>query len=137
MAFRFVISDPKTGKSFQKELDKSKVSNLIGSKLGDEFDGGILDVPGYKLRISGGSGKTGAPMKKGVSGSATKKLLLSQGIGFNSNVKGIKRRKLVRGTTIGTDVSQVNVVVVKHGKQTLENIFGSKDSSKENTEEKK
>ena len=46
---KFVINDTKTGKSYSKEVEADKVQALLGKKLRDDFDGGIIDLPGYKL----------------------------------------------------------------------------------------
>ena len=124
-SYKFIISDPKSGKSYQKEIeDISKINSVLGMIIGTEFDGGILDLPGYKLKITGGSTKTGAPIKKGVFGTVTKRVLLSKGIGFNSKISGLKRRKSVRGTTLAQDIAQVNTTVSKAGKQSLDELFG-------------
>ncbi|MFH1126979.1 MAG: 30S ribosomal protein S6e [archaeon] len=131
MGIKFVIADAKTAKCYQKEVDVSKISSLIGSKVADEFDGGIIDIPGYKLKITGGSGKGGFPMKKGIIGSAVQPVLLSFGPGMRSKMDGLRRRKTVCGAAVSRDVSQVNVKVVKYGKQSLDSIFGIAGKAKE------
>ncbi len=133
MNVKFVINDPTTGKSYQKEVEQSKIENLFGLKMGDEFDGGIIDLPGYKLKITGGSDKDGFPMKKGVEGTGRKRLLLSGGVGYRPKEKGVKRRKTVRGDVIADDIVQINCVVVKEGKQKLEEILGKKEEEQTQT----
>ncbi len=131
MNVKFVINDPKTGKSYQKEVEQSKIEALFGLKIGDEFDGGIIDLPGYKLKITGGSDKDGFPMKKGVEGTGRKRLLLSGGVGYNPKEKGVKRRKTVRGEMIAEDIAQINCMVVKVGKQSLDELFGKAGGEQE------
>ncbi len=133
MNVKFVINDPTTGKSYQKEVEQSKIENLFGLKIGDEFDGGIINLPGYKLKITGGSDKDGFPMKKGVEGTGRKRLLLSGGVGYRPKEKGVKRRKTVRGDVIADDIVQINCVVVKEGKQKLEEILGKKEEEQTQT----
>lgn len=133
MAIKFVIADVKTAKCYQKEVEGSKISTLNGLKIADEFDGGVIDLPGYKLKITGGSGKSGFPMKKGVLGTSVQSALLSHGLGMKKKFKGLRKRKTVVGANISSELSQVNVAVVKYGKQSLDSIFGSG----ENTEETK
>lgn len=125
MTVKFVIADTKAAKCYQKEADDSKMSGLAGMKIADEFDGGIIDLPGYKLKITGGSAKGGFPMKKGVVGSAVQAILLSRGQGMKLKKRGMRKRKSVCGTALSSGVSQVNVKVVKYGKQPLDSIFGS------------
>ena len=133
MAIKFVISDPKTAKSYQKDVDDSKITQIIGMKIGDEFDGGIIDLPGYKLKVTGGSNKSGFPMKKGTAGSALQSVLLSYGAGMRTNKRGLRKRKTVIGATVSRELSQVNARVDKYGKQALDSIFGTtekKDAEK-------
>ncbi len=131
MAIKFVIADTKKAKCYQKEVDASKISQLADLKIADDFDGGIIDVPGYKLKVTGGSGKGGFPMKKGVFGSSVQPVLLSYGSGMKSKLKGLRRRKTVCGAAVSRDLTQVNVKVVKYGKQSLDDIFGSVEKAKE------
>ena len=112
-----VINDPKTGKSFQIEIEGEK---LFGKKIGDEIDGVVLGYEGYKFKITGGSDKDGFPMRKDVHGTGRKKIYLSSGPGFRPKRKGEKRRKTVRGNTIAEDIAQINLMVTKHGKVPLE-----------------
>ena len=111
-----VINDPKTGKSFQIEIEGEK---LFGKKIGDEIDGVVLGYEGYKFKITGGSDKDGFPMRKDVHGTGRKKIYLSSGPGFRPKRKGEKRRKTVRGNTIAEDIAQINLMVTKHGKVPL------------------
>ncbi len=133
MNVKFVINDPTTGRSYQKEVEQSKIENLFGLKIGDEFDAGIIDLPGYRLKITGGSDKDGFPMKKGVEGTGRKRLLLSGGVGYRPKEEGVKKRKTVRGEVIADDIVQINCVVVKEGKQKLEEIFGKKEEEQAQT----
>ncbi len=55
MTFKIVISDKE--KSIQMEADPSQERKLIGLAIGDEFEGSIIGLKGYKLKITGGSDK--------------------------------------------------------------------------------
>lgn len=56
--FEVVISDPKNGKSYQTKVEGHHANSLIGKRINDEVDGIFVNLPGYKLRISGGSDLT-------------------------------------------------------------------------------
>jgi small subunit ribosomal protein S6e len=136
-SFKFVISDPATKKSYQLELDQTKGYGLIGKKVKDEFDGDLLGLSGYTLKITGGSDKDGFPMHHQVQGSVRKRILLSGPPGFHPEKKGERKRKTIRGNTISADITQINVKVVKKGAKPLEEILPSKPKPKEEKKEEK
>lgn len=135
MPARIVIGD-KDGKSYQKEIAADKLNALLNLKIGDEFDGGVVDVPGYKLSITGGSDKDGFPMRKGVHGQARKQILVSDGPGYYPEMKGGRKKKSIRGEVIAQDIAQINVKIVKAGGKSLAEIFG-KTAEAPKPEEKK
>ena len=110
--FKIVISDPNTGKSITKEIKDKSAQTLMGMKIGQEIDATIVEIDGT-LKISGGSDKVGFPMRSDVGGTAKNRVLLPNGVGFHSKIKGQKKRKLVRGNTISEDIYQVNTILVK------------------------
>ena len=128
--FKFVVSDPETRKAYQIEIDQSKAIGLIGKKIGDEFDGDIIGLPGYKIQITGGTDKDGFPMHPGVHGPGKKKVLLSSPPCFHPRLKGQRKRKTVRGNTISQDIVQINCKVVKRGSKPIEKLLGKKEEEK-------
>ncbi len=68
--------------------------------------------PGFKIRITGGSGVDGAPMLPNIEGAVKKYLLMSEGVGYHPEKRGMRKRKLVRGNTISDQIVQVNAVLV-------------------------
>jgi len=121
MAYKVVVSDADV--TYQLELDDKDAKIVNGLKIGDEFNGGVLGLKGYKLMITGGSDKNGFPMKPDVDDTRRFKSLVSEGVGFKPTKKGLRRRKTVRGNTIADDISQINVKVSERGEQTLAEIF--------------
>lgn len=109
---KMVISDPKTGKAEQVVLKADKALRLLGLKIGDVVDGAVAGKPGIKLKITGGSGRAGEPMRPDLPGGVKKRLLLSSPPGYHPARRGMRRRKLVRGNTITEDIVQVNTVVL-------------------------
>ena len=122
MAFKICLNEPKTKKSWQIEKE---VPSLIGLKVGDKFDGAPLGLVGFTLQITGGSDKDGFPIRPDLPGTARKKALMTSGPGFRPTVKGLKRRKYVRGNTISTDIIQVNCKVIE-GEGDIPTILGIK-----------
>jgi len=127
MAFKIVVSDPKTRKSYQKEVGEE---GLIGKKIGEHVSGSLFGLEGYELELTGGSDKDGFPMRKDVDGTARKKILISDRPGFHPGAPGVRKRKSVRGNTISDDIVQINSKVIKHGNKALDQVFGSKKVEK-------
>ena len=100
------ISDIK-GKSQTKELKDSDVNPLLGLQIGNEADAAIVGLTG-KLKITGGSDKSGVPMRGDVHGAARKYVLMTKGVGLNKAEKGERIRKLIRGNTISEEIYQIN-----------------------------
>ncbi len=111
--FKVVVSDPKTGKAEQVEVKGENAARLIGLKIGDIFNGEIIGKPGVKLKITGGSGRAGEPMRADVEGGVKKYVLLSGPPGYHPREKGERRRRFVRGNTITEDIVQINTIIVE------------------------
>ncbi len=127
MAFKVVVSNK--ADTYQIEVDEAKALN--GLVIGDEFDGGIVGLDGYTLKITGGSDKNGFTMKKDVPGTRRIKSLLTGGIGYHPKADGVKRRKTVRGNTIADDIVQINSVVVNEGSKPIAEILGAGEEEEE------
>ena len=104
--FKLTISDIK-GKSVSKELKDSDANPLLGLQLGNETDASIVGLTG-KLKLTGGSDKSGVPMRNDVHGAARKQVLLSRGVGLQDAEAGQRKRKLMRGNTVSEEIYQVN-----------------------------
>ncbi|RLI83323.1 MAG: 30S ribosomal protein S6e [Archaeoglobales archaeon] len=129
--FKVVISDPKTGKAYQRVVSGANANKLIGKQIGDTINGTLVDLPpDYELKITGGSDKDGFPMRPDLPGSGRRRILLSGGVGYNPSERGVRRRKTVRGRVISADIVQINVKVVKHGRVPLEEFFKEHGTSR-------
>jgi small subunit ribosomal protein S6e len=131
---KIVMSDPKTGKSYQKELDKETEARFYNKKIGEEFNGELIDLQGYRFKITGGSDKSGFPMRPEIRGRRRKRILLSTSIGFKANRKGLRKKKSVRGHTISEETAQVNTKIVKYGAAKLDELFKKEEKPKEGEE---
>ena len=114
--FKLIVSDKETGKSNVYELKDQQANALIGIKIGEEIDASVLGLEG-KVKITGGSDRSGFPMRSDVKGGVKKHILLTKGVGFRSEESGERRRKLVRGNTITEDIYQLNSVLIKTTKK--------------------
>lgn len=128
---KLVISDPKTGKSYQAELEKGKETVLIGKKIGEKVEGDALGIAGYTLEIRGGSDTSGFPMRRDISGPRKAAVVLSGGTGFRSHMKGGRKKKTVRGNTISAETVQINTKVVAYGAAKLEELFPPEEKKEE------
>ncbi|PIY90504.1 MAG: 30S ribosomal protein S6e [Nitrosopumilales archaeon CG_4_10_14_0_8_um_filter_34_8] len=104
--FKLTVSDVK-GKSITKELKDSDANKLLGLQLGNETDASVVGLQG-KLKLTGGSDKSGVPMRNDIHGSARKYILLSKGVGLQAAEIGQRVRKLMRGNTISEEIYQIN-----------------------------
>ena len=109
---RLIISDPSTGKSQKIELEDTRMTPLIGKKIGEVVDGAVANMTGYKLKITGGTDKDGIPMRPDIHGSAKSKIILSEGVGFHPKSEGERRRKVIRGNTLSSESKFINLSIV-------------------------
>ena len=100
------MSDQK-GKSISRELKDNDANVLLGLQVGQETDASILGMQG-KIKITGGSDKSGVAMRGDVAGVPRKRVLLSKGVGLQDVKKGLRKRKLVRGNIISEEIYQIN-----------------------------
>jgi len=104
--FKLTISDNK-GKSVTKELKDNDVNQLLGLQIGNDTDASVVGLEG-KMKVTGGSDKSGIPMRPDLHGMARKQILIPKGVGLQDTVKGLRKRKLVRGNTISEEIYQIN-----------------------------
>lgn len=135
--FKVVLNDTKKGKSHQVQVSGHHANSLIGKAIGDEVDGIFVSLPGYKLKITGGTDKDGFCLKSDLPGMGRRRLLLSKGKGFKAKEKGIRRKKSVRGNTINQDVVQINMKVTKYSSRSIDQLLKSEKKSEEKPEQDK
>ena len=147
-SFKAVINDTRPsakGRSFSVEITGSNFNHFLGKKIGDSVEGMFVgdadkSLNGYKLQITGGSDKTGRPMRSELEGGNVKSVLITAGTGYkgkryvkkNSKIyrykyDGLRRRRNLRGNTISTDTRQLNLKVLEYGKKSLGSILGDEE----------
>ena len=76
-------TDPKNGgKSYALKINGNNHAQMLGKRIGDIVDGlfvgeGDKTLSGYKLEITGGSDKTGTPMRRDLEGGNRQSILVS------------------------------------------------------------
>ena len=125
--FKLVIADPKTGKSYKKEVKDADAVVLLGKKIKDIVE--LHGMQGYKFEITGGSDYAGFPMRADISGPVRKRIYSKGGVGVKDVKRGEKKRKIVCGNTIHAKIVQINLKIKEYGPKPLE--------EKKETEEKK
>ena len=118
--FKLVIGDPKTGKSYQREVKDQEAAFFIGKKIKDNVKGEVIGLQGYEFEITGGSDSSGFPMRYDVDGTNRKRILAVEGVGLKKKGRGIRQRKTVCGNRINDNITQINLKILKHGKEQLD-----------------
>jgi small subunit ribosomal protein S6e len=109
--FKVIISDTK-GRSQAQEIKDVAAQPFLGSKIGDSIDSSTVGITGGKIRITGGSDRSGTPMRPDIHGGVKKYVLLSKGVGMRDIKDGNRIRKLVRGNLITEEIYQLNCMLI-------------------------
>jgi small subunit ribosomal protein S6e len=142
------------GRSYNMTVSGNNLSQFLGKKIGDVVDGifvgeGELTLAGYKLEVTGGSDKTGTPMRSDLNGGVRQSVLVTQSTGFKGHSlvhktkggekkrfrykpDGMRKRRYFRGNTITQDTRQINLKVIEAANKSLADILGT--SSEESSE---
>ncbi|MDE1862643.1 MAG: 30S ribosomal protein S6e [Thaumarchaeota archaeon] len=107
--FKLNISDRK-GRTVSREVKEKDASPFLGLLVGSEIDAALVGEAG-KLKVTGGSDKSGVPLRPDIHGGARKYILLSAGVGLRNAETGQRVRKLIRGNTITEEVYQINCML--------------------------
>jgi small subunit ribosomal protein S6e len=119
-----VVIGAKDGKSYQHELKDEKAEALHNKRVGETISGDELGFAGFKFLITGGSDKSGFPMRKGIQ-APRKRILIGKSVGFSGKnrnkkkQKGLVIRRTVCGERITKIIRQVNLKVSKEGSGSL------------------
>jgi len=106
-------------KGITKVITLKEITPLIGKKIGDIIDGGLIGFKDYKFKITGGCDMAGIPMRYDLHGPGKKRILVGKGVGFKPKRKGMRKRKMMRGNEITDSIKLINMTVVEMGKTKL------------------
>jgi len=120
------ISYPVTGAQKLLDIDdENKLRAFYDRRMAHEVSGEVLgdEFKGYIFKISGGNDKQGFPMKQGVLTAQRVRLLLAKGHScYRPRRSGERKRKSVRGCVVSSELSVLNLVVVKKGDAEIEGL---------------
>ena len=126
--FQVIVGDD-DGATYSFEVDGQDANRFIGRSIGETVDGDAVGLTGHEIEITGGSDTAGRPMHEGVSGSRTKAILSTGGVGFEPTVEGERKRITVRGAEVSEDTRQINGKIASHGEQSIEELLGEDDEA--------
>lgn len=129
--YKAVVNDVKTGKSYNVTVTGLHANSLDGKNIGEIVDGIFVGLPGYKLKITGGSDRTGTPMRKDLPGKKRVHLLLSDGLGFHEEQPGQRKRIASRGSAISSEIVQINMAVAEYGAKPIEELLAEGEEKTE------
>lgn len=127
--FKVIISDG--SRSYSTQVSGHYANSLIGKRIGDTIDGIFVNLPHYKLEITGGTDAQGFPMRRDLPGPKRFRVLITKGVGFRPKGRGVRKRRLLRGNTISPDISAINMKVTKTGMRSIEELLGEGSKGEE------
>ncbi|MDR1690233.1 MAG: 30S ribosomal protein S6e [Candidatus Methanoplasma sp.] len=129
--FKAIVNDVKTGRSYNVTVAGHHANSLNGKNIGEIVDGIFVGLPGYKLKITGGSDGNGTPMRADLPGTKRRKLLLADSLGFHEKYPGERKRVAIRGSAISSEIVQVNLAITEYGPKSIEESFAPAEAPAE------
>ncbi len=121
--YKLVISDRAV--SLARTVGDPQAAGFLGKRIGETVGGELIGASGYTFRISGGTDKSGFPLRPDLPGGRQTRLFVGDGFGFHAPRDGMRKRRTFRGNTISEDTVQINLVVEQKGPKPLAELFGA------------
>ena len=126
---KIVYSDPKTGRTAQKEISQELAVMFLNKRIGETVDGSAFGFAGYKFKLTGGSDSSGFPMLRGLHGAIKRRVLKkAHGPGVE---KGTLKRMTVRGNAVSADTAQLSMTITEYGEKNSDELFPKKEQKSE------
>jgi small subunit ribosomal protein S6e len=119
--FKLVVSDGK--QSYPKTVGEPSAAGFLGKRIGESIGGDLVGLPGYTLKIRGGTDRSGFPLRGDLPGSRQVRLYVEDGFGFHAPRHGMRRRRTFRGGAISEETVQINLTVESSGTQPLAELL--------------
>ena len=111
--YKLVISERE--KSLARSVGDPQAAGFLGKRIGEVVGGELIGATGYTFRITGGTDKSGFPLRPDLPGARQTRLFVGEGFGFHAPRHGMRRRRTYRGNSISEETVQINLVVEKRG----------------------
>jgi small subunit ribosomal protein S6e len=121
--FKVVLSE--AAKSFARAVGDPQSAGFLGKRIGETIGGELLGLSGYTLRISGGSDRSGFPLRPDIPGGRQLRVYVGNGFGFHAPRHGQRKRRTYRGSAISEETVQINLVVEQKGPKPLAELLGA------------
>jgi small subunit ribosomal protein S6e len=121
--YKLVISEH--AKSLARTVGDPQAAGFLGKRIGETIGGELIGASGYTFRITGGTDKSGFPLRPDLPGARQVRLYVGDGFGFEAPRPGMRRRRTFRGNTISEDTVQISLVVEHKGPKPLAELFGA------------
>ncbi|MFZ1023655.1 MAG: 30S ribosomal protein S6e [Thermoplasmata archaeon] len=121
--FKLVISDAAT--SFAKSVGDPQSAGFLGKRIGETVGGELIGVSGYTFKITGGTDKSGFPLRPDLPGARQMRVFVGEGFGFHAPRLGMRKRRTFRGNTVSEETVQINLVVEQKGSKPLSELLGA------------
>jgi len=121
--YKLVISD--SSRSLARTVTDPQSAGFLGKRIGETVGGELLGATGYTFRITGGTDKSGFPMRPDLPGARQVRLYVGDGFGFHAPRRGMRKRRTFRGNTISEETVQINLVVDQKGSKPLAELFAA------------
>ncbi len=121
--YKLVISE--RGVSLARTVADPQAAGFLGKRIGETVGGELIGAAGYTFRISGGTDKSGFPLRPDLPGARQTRLYVGTGFGFQAPREGQRKRRTFRGNTISEDTVQINLVVEQKGPKPLAELLAA------------
>jgi small subunit ribosomal protein S6e len=121
--FKVVVSEK--AKSVARTIGDPQAAGFLGKRIGETIGGELLGASGYTFKITGGTDKSGFPLRPDVPGARQTRLYVGEGFGFHAPRRGMRQRRTFRGNTISEDTVQINLVIAQAGPKPLAELFAA------------
>ena len=121
--YKLVISERE--KSIARTVGDPQAAGFLGKRIGETIGGELIGAAGYTFRITGGTDKSGFPLRPVVPGARQTRLFVGEGFGFHAPRRGMRRRRTFRGNTVSEDTVQINLIVEQKGGKPLAELLAA------------
>ncbi len=121
--FKLVVSEGAT--SYARSVSEPQAAGFLGKRIGEAVGGDLIGLGGYTLKITGGTDRSGFPLRADLPGSRQIRLFVGEGFGFQAPRHGMRRRRSYRGGAISEDTVQINLMVEQKGSKPLSELFAA------------